>query len=171
MMGVAVAVAAGCPPTKGGTTTTTNTTPTTTTGSASPLNFSAPDGNADCIYTYDTGSSSTPQFTLKYGGKGITVSASYKTTYESPPGTMQITYGDSSGLAFDTGQLTLFPTAGTGITVTENNPTGWTMTTVGSGPDVVLPWGKKWNITFSCGATPSCCANTPAVNVVADGTF
>lgn len=83
-----------------------------------PLNLSAPDGNSDCIYTYNTGSSSTPEFTLKYSGKGITVTG----TYEGPPGSMQITYGNSSSLDFDSAILALFPTADPVGTVKENSP-------------------------------------------------
>ncbi len=178
-MGVTIAVTAvgcpGCPPPKDGTTTTT--TPTgTTPAPQSPLVFTASDGSpADCVYTYDTGAPAAPTFTLNYGGKGITVKATYSggtaTLYDPPPATMQITYGDSSPFDFDTGQLTLVPTPGAGITVKESSPKSWTMTTVGSKSGLVLNWGKKWNITFSCGSIPNCCANTPRIDVTADGTF
>jgi hypothetical protein len=173
VVGVTVAVVAGCPTTtgvKGG-----GTIPggTTTTGFASPLVFSASGGTSSgCIYTYDTGAPGASQFTLKYGGKGITVSATYgggTGFYDPPPGSMQITYGDSSPYDFDSGLLSLSP-AGKGITVTDNRPTSWTMTTVGSGSALALTWGKKWNITFSCGALANCCANTSRISVAADGT-
>lgn len=160
-----------------GSDTTGGTVTTPPTGPASPLNFTALDSSPKtCVYTYDTGSSSTPTFTLKFGGKGITVSADYpsSTSFEQPPGSMEITYGDPAAPDFDSNLLTLSPSPGTGITVTQSptvNPTSWSMTAVGSGPDLKLSWGKKWTITFSCGARPACCANTQWVHVVADGTF
>jgi len=167
----------GCPPeTKVGPGTDTTGGTTTTPAPANPLVFTASDGSpADCNYTYDTGAPGAPTFTLNYGGKGITVKATYSggstSLYDPPPPTMQITYGDASPFDFDTGQLTLVPTAGPGITVKENSPSSWTMTTVGSKSGIALNWGKKWNIKFSCGATANCCANTPRIDVTADGTF
>jgi hypothetical protein len=180
MMSLAMLVAGagcpGCPPPKGqegGTTTGGTTTTGTTPLPSSPLQFTASDGSpADCIFTYDTGAPASPTFTVKYGGKGITVSATYSGTsnYDPPPQSMQITYGDSSGVDFDSGLLTLFP-AGSGITVNENRPSDWSMTAVGSPSSSKLTWGKTWTVTLSCGATPNCCANTRSVTVNADGTF
>src|SRR4051812_25355243 len=165
MMGVAIAVTAvgcpSCPPVKDkGTVTTTGPGTATTPTPGNPLVFTASEGSpVDCVYTYDTGAPGASTFTLDYGAKGITVKANYPTGttttggktsgYDPPPGSMQITYGDSP-YPFDTGQLSLSP-AGTGITVTESRPTEWTMVAVGSNPAIALNWGLKWSITLSCG--------------------
>jgi hypothetical protein len=144
---------------------------TTTTYPTDPLNFEASDGDMDCIYTFSPGGSTGyPDFTLSYGVGGITVSASYSATYEGPPNSMQITYGDPAAPDFDSGVFTIFP-ADPGVTVMENSPTDWTMTFVGSPPgsEIMLPYGETWNLTFSCGAIPSCCADTTSVRVEADG--
>jgi len=189
IMGITVAVTAvgcpGCPPetkvgpgTGTGGTTGTSTTPLP----ANPLVFTASEGSpVDCVYTYDTGAPGAPTFTLNDAAKGITVKATYSsgttttggTTkfYDSPPASIQITYGDSSTIDFDTGTLSVSPTPGAGVTLKENRPKDWTVTAVGSKSGIVLNWGKTWTVTLSCGAVPSCCQNTPNLSVTADGTF
>jgi hypothetical protein len=139
-----------------------------------PLNFSATDGT-DCVYHSGNINGTNPNFTL--GGAStpqpaITLSASYPATgsYESPPNSMEILYGDRSAPKFTTGVLSLYPPPST-VTVKENKLTSWTVTW--SDPtraSVALPYGLEWQIVFSCGAIPQCCANTTKVDFGADGT-
>lgn len=148
---------------------TTKTTTTTTTGPQDPLNFVATDGSMMCKYTYGPGGSiADPDFTLSISG-GITVSATYSATYEGPPGSMQITYGDPTTPSFDSGLFSLFPPP-SNVTVTENSPTDWSVTfTDPTAADQALSYGGTWTFVFSCGAIPSCCADTTSITVVASG--
>jgi len=156
----------GCPPTN---------TKGTTIALGNPVNFDASNDLKTCTFKYSPGgSSSDPDFTLNYGGNGITIKATYaggtSTTFDEPPGSFQITYGDSSATAFDSGNLTIFPSPSSNVTLVENKYTDWSVTAKGTGSSQKLAYGGTWTITFSCGATPACCQNTPRVSVVADGT-
>ena len=79
-------------------------------------------------------------------------------------------------MLWTSGRVSLFP-ASPGVNLSESPPDSWTMSTISvdaSGypteTDVALPYGGTWSLAFSCGAIPSCCANTLALDVVADGT-
>lgn len=157
----------GCPPT--------DTKTTTTSGPGDPLNFNAANDFTSCTFTYSPGgSSSDPDFTLNYGGKGIVIKATYtggtSKTFDEPPNSLQITYGQPSAIAFDSGTVTVLPTSSTTAPLVENKYTDWSITAVGTGSAQKLAYGGTWTIKFSCGATPACCQNTSRVTVVADGT-
>jgi hypothetical protein len=134
-----------------------------------PLNFTATDNNQDCIYDYSpSGLPSDPEFELTYGS-GIIISASYYGTYEGPPGSLEISYQTSATPDFSSGLLSVFPQS-PGVTVTESAPTQWSVQIVpGGGANYLLPYGGTWSVKFSCGATPSCCADTPKIDVAAFG--
>jgi hypothetical protein len=152
------------------------TTTKVTDGPDDPLNFSPGDSNMDCIYDYSPGGSTAdPDFTFRPGGGGIVVTAVFATatTFQGPPNSMQITYGNPTSI-FDSGQIALFP-PGPGVTVNQGTTT-WMMSRVAvdssgapDGSQVALPYGGTWSFNFSCGAVPSCCANTITVDVSADG--
>jgi hypothetical protein len=134
-----------------------------------PLNFTADDNNKDCTYEYSpSGLASDPEFELSYGA-GMIVSASYYGTYEGPPGSLEISYGTSTTTEFSSGLLDVFSSPDQ-IKVTETRPTSWSLEINPSGGgSYSLPYGHTWSLKFSCGATPSCCADTPKVDVAAYG--
>jgi hypothetical protein len=134
-----------------------------------PLNFTADDNNQDCVYEYSpSGLASDPEFELTYGA-GMIISASYYGTYEGPPGSIEISYGTSTTPDFSSGLLSVFPQS-PGVVVRESPPTSWSLEINPSGGgSYSLPYGHTWSLKFSCGATPSCCADTAKIDVEAYG--
>ena len=155
----------------------TTTTKVPDTGPDDPLNFTATNGSTDCIYDFSPGGSSAdPDFTLADGVGGIMVTAArFSASFQGPPMSMRITYGNPTPI-YDSGQLTLVPTADPGVTVVDSNPTSWTMTAVSvnssglpDGSQTPLPYGGTWSFAFSCGNPTTCCSSTISLDVVADG--